>query len=81
MPKLVILGAGSHARVVLDCLRVLGRGDDILGMIEVDGDRARWGRRLDGCLVLGGLDRLRLARRVGVTRLKVAHERRCGGIH
>ena len=66
MPKLVILGAGSHARVVLDCLRALGRGDDVLGMIEVDGDRKRWGRRLDGCLVLGGLDRLRLARRIGV---------------
>jgi sugar O-acyltransferase (sialic acid O-acetyltransferase NeuD family) len=59
MPKLVILGAGSHARVVLDCLRALGRGDDILGMIEVDGDRKRWGKRLDGCLVLGGLERLK----------------------
>lgn len=66
MPKLVILGAGSHARVVLDALRALGRGDDILGMIEVDADRKRWGKRLDGCLVLGGMDRLRLAKRAGV---------------
>lgn len=59
MPKIVILGAGSHARVVLDCLRALGRGDDVLGMIEADGDRARWGKRQDGCLVLGGIQKLR----------------------
>lgn len=59
MPKLVILGAGSHARVVLDALRARGRGDDVLGFIEVDGDRRRWGRLLDGVRVLGGLARLR----------------------
>ena len=58
MPKLLILGAGTHARVVLDCLRAAGRGADVLGMVEVDGDRKRWGKSLDGCRVLGGLNRL-----------------------
>ena len=59
MPDLVILGAGSHARVVLDCLRALGREDEILGMVEVMGNRALWGKRRDGCRVLGGMGVLR----------------------
>ncbi len=58
MPKLLILGAGTHARVVLDCLRAMGRGGDVLGFVEVDGDRARWGKSYDGCRVLGGIARL-----------------------
>ena len=58
MPKLLILGAGTHARVVLDCLRTMGRGADVLGFVEVDGDRARWGRSYDGCRVLGGVNKL-----------------------
>ena len=58
MPKLLILGAGTHARVVLDCLRAMGRGADVLGFVEVDGDKARWGKSYDGCRVLGGLNRL-----------------------
>ena len=58
MPKLLILGAGTHARVVLDCLRSMGRGADILGFVEVDGDRKRWGKSYDGCLVLGGIAKL-----------------------
>ncbi len=59
MPDLVILGAGTHARVVLDCLRAMGRGGEVLGMIEVLGDRRRWGKTLDGCRILGGFPALR----------------------
>ena len=58
MPKLLILGAGTHARVVLDCLRAMGRGADVLGFVEVDGDKDRWGKSYDGCRVLGGIARL-----------------------
>ena len=59
MADLLILGAGSHARVVLDCLRALGREDEILGMVEVMGNGALWGKRLDGCPVMGGMGVLR----------------------
>jgi len=58
MTKLLILGAGSHARVVLDCLRAMGRGADVLGFVEVDGDKTRWGKSFDGCRVLGGVNKL-----------------------
>jgi UDP-perosamine 4-acetyltransferase len=52
---LIGLGAGGHARVVLDvidsqsCYEVIGL---------LDSDRAKWGTKVRGALVLGGDDLL-----------------------
>ena len=52
--KVLILGAGEHARVLIDVLRVSGAS--ILGCLERD--RALWGKKVDGVPVLGGEDLL-----------------------
>lgn len=49
--KVVLIGAGGHARVLLDIL--LGRGEvEVLGLL--DHDSSRWGTSLLGCPILGG---------------------------
>lgn len=47
---LLVIGAGGHALVLLDALRLLGR--TVLGLL--DNDPAKHGRRLLGATVLGG---------------------------
>ena len=51
--SLVILGAGDHARVVLEGFRALGR--DVLGFVEIDGG-VQPARQVAGLPVLGALD-------------------------
>jgi len=55
--KLVIVGAGGHAKVVVDILVSSGRGTDVLGF--VDDDAAIHGQRRAGLPVLGALETLR----------------------
>lgn len=50
----VVIGAGGHARVVLEALHSTGRKAAAL----TDSDRARWGLELDGVRVAGGDDKL-----------------------
>lgn len=50
----VVLGAGGHARVVLEALA--GRGAKIAALL--DPDRSLWGREVDGAPVAGGDDKL-----------------------
>lgn len=50
-PTLVVMGAGGHARVVLDALRRMG-GLHLLGLL--DADPRRQGSLVDGLPVLGG---------------------------
>ena len=62
LPRLVILGAGGHARVVLECARRQGRYA-VEGLIDPE----RPGRLVDGAPVLGGDDHLEELRRLGVS--------------
>jgi len=48
--RVVGVGAGGHARVVLDILRLAGRYE-VVGLLDVD--ERRWGREMDGVAVLG----------------------------
>jgi sugar O-acyltransferase (sialic acid O-acetyltransferase NeuD family) len=51
MKKVVLIGAGGHARVLLDIL--LDRGEvEVLGLL--DHDSTRWGQNMLGCPILGG---------------------------
>ena len=65
--RCVILGAGGHGRVILDCLRASG--------IEVEGfldaERPLWGQDVDGIPVLGGDERLAEMKAAGVSRFAV----------
>ncbi len=51
--NIVIVGAGGHGRVVLDILLRAGR-HDVVGFLDSNAEIV--GRRMDGQLVLGGLD-------------------------
>jgi len=64
MIRAVGVGAGGHARVVLDILRQT-HSVEVIGL--VDRDRALWGRLVDGVPVLGADDQLRELRQSGVT--------------
>ena len=55
MSRVVGLGAGGHAKVVLDILAVHGR-HEIIGLL--DSDESRWGQNVLGVPVLGGDDKL-----------------------
>lgn len=59
----VILGAGGHARVVIDGIRA-GRSATLRSVL--DPDPSRWGDRVLGVPVLGGDDLLPAQRRRGV---------------
>jgi len=74
---LVLIGAGGHARVVLDIVRQAARYD-IIGLL--DRNSALHGTSLDGVPVLGGDDRIEVLRQQGVTHALVAigdNETRC----
>lgn len=55
LPRVLILGAGGHGRVVLDILLHM-RKFEIVGFLDNNADIH--GRRVDGILVRGGLDDL-----------------------
>ena len=62
--NIILLGAGSHARVVLDALRAEGLGRRILGAVDLYDNPRLSGADLDGIPVLGTLTDLgRLFRR------------------
>ena len=48
--RVVGVGAGGHARVVLDILRSLG-GHEVVGLVDVD--EGLWGQELEGVPVVG----------------------------
>jgi sugar O-acyltransferase (sialic acid O-acetyltransferase NeuD family) len=63
--RCLIIAAGGHARVIIDCIRAAGRLT-ILGLL--DADPKRWGTTLDGCPILGGddvLERFRYQPNIG----------------
>lgn len=66
--RVVILGAGGHARVVLEAVRLEGRYDPA-GFLEADPDR--WGGRLSGLPILGGDELLPEMKDRGVLRFVV----------
>jgi sugar O-acyltransferase (sialic acid O-acetyltransferase NeuD family) len=51
----VILGGGGHARVLIDCIQMIG-GISLVGILEHD--RTRWGQELFNIPILGGDDLL-----------------------
>jgi len=51
----VILGGGGHARVLIDCIQMIGR-IKLVGILEHD--RTRWGQELMNIPILGGDDLL-----------------------
>jgi sugar O-acyltransferase (sialic acid O-acetyltransferase NeuD family) len=52
-PRLLIIGAGSQARYVIETVRA-GNSRLIIGLIDTFENRDYWGRRIDGVEVLGG---------------------------
>jgi UDP-N-acetylbacillosamine N-acetyltransferase len=67
---MVVLGAGGHARVVADVLRLTGRYEIAGYLDEVNPDR--WGSEFCGNKIIGGLDQLSALRSRGVRRAFVA---------
>jgi sugar O-acyltransferase (sialic acid O-acetyltransferase NeuD family) len=63
-PKCVVLGAGGHAKVVIDAL--LESGAAIVDCI-IDADIRRWGTDLWGIPIIGGEDQLADLPSLGVT--------------
>ena len=63
MARVIGLGAGGHARVVIDALRLMG-GCELAGLL--DADRTLWGTEVLGIPVLGGDDLLPQLRAQGV---------------
>lgn len=68
IPRCVILGAGGHARVVIDALQAIGVG---VPHGVLDPDRARWDAQLLGVPILGGDELLPRLAREGVTHFVV----------
>lgn len=64
MARVIGLGAGGHAKVVIDALRLAG-GHELLGFL--DADRNQWNRTVLGVRVLGGDDWLPRLLADGVT--------------
>ena len=65
----VVVGAGGHARVVADILRLTNY--TVSGFLdEINTDR--WGHEFDGSRILGGLDQLATLRASGVSRAFIA---------
>ena len=61
--KVVGLGAGGHAKVVIDILRLMG-GYEVVGLL--DPQEELWGREVLGVTVLGDDDALPRLRRQGI---------------
>ena len=55
MNRVIIIGAGGHARVIVDCLQQI-RGIRIYGILERD--RTQWGKKVWGVPIIGGDDLL-----------------------
>lgn len=68
LPKVLLIGAGGHARVVLDALRCAGT-HEIAGVL--DSDPARAGTFLDGAPILGGDELLPSLMEAGVTEVAI----------
>jgi acetyltransferase EpsM len=68
--SIVVIGAGGHARVVADVLRLTGRYEIAGFLDEVNPDR--WGSEFCGYTILGGLDQLSALRSRGVQHAFVA---------
>lgn len=68
MSDLLVVGAGGHARVVLDVLTALGQAASLV----LDDDEKRWGTLLHGVTVSGPIVRLQELRPGGVTAAFVA---------
>lgn len=64
IPRCVVLGAGGHARVVIDSIQLAGAAE-LIGILEPD--RTRWGESMLGVPILGGDDLLRDLRSQGVS--------------
>lgn len=64
----VMIGAGGHARMVLEIIRAMGR---LAPQAVVDADSSLWGRDLDGVPIVGGDDRLAELASQGVRRFAV----------
>ena len=65
--KMVIWGAGGHARVVADIVRQLGRYEIIAFLDDVK--RNRWGQEFCGAPIVGGREQLDQLRASGVENL------------
>lgn len=65
--RVVILGAGGHAKVTLELLRVFGI--EVAGLL--DANRDRWGERVLGVPVLGGDERLPVLKAEGLTHVAI----------
>lgn len=65
--KIVIWGAGGHAKVVADILRCMG-GYEIAGFLD-DAKPARHGQPFYGATILGGKEQLPLLQENGVTHI------------
>jgi acetyltransferase EpsM len=70
LPGLVIIGAGGHARVVADIVRLLGQ-HAIAGYLD-DAHPERHGQEFEGARILGGLEQLGRAAALGVHAVFVA---------
>lgn len=70
LPRLVIIGAGGHARVVADIVRLMGQ-HAIAGYLD-DAHAERHGQAFEGALILGGLEQLDRAAALGVHAAGVA---------
>ena len=66
--QVVVLGAGGHARVLIDVLEAQG-GATIVGLL--DADARRWGTEMSGCFIRGGDDRLPELAAAGATHFAV----------
>jgi len=65
--KIVVWGAGGHAKVVVEILRLVG-GYEIVGFLD-DINRDRWGGEFCDARILGGSERLSALRAAGVENL------------
>ena len=65
--KIVIWGAGGHAKVVADILRCMG-GYEIAGFLD-DANPNRHGQAYCGAMILGGKEQLPRLREQGITKL------------
>jgi UDP-perosamine 4-acetyltransferase len=61
--RVIGIGAGGHAKVVLEALRAIGKWD-VVGLL--DADEALWGKEILGVPVLGGDAKLPRVRAEGV---------------
>lgn len=74
MDRIVIIGAGALARAALDILEEMGWRAHVHGYVDPGSDSNLKGQHLDGAPVVGGLDRLSLLRKSGITHAVVAIE-------